>query len=581
MGFDGLFLHFMKEEIKAFAIGAKVDKVFLPSQHEVVLHLRTRNGTKRLFISVSGNAPRINFTDDNPENPEKPPMLCMLMRKHLTGAVVTDIDQHGLDRVLFIEFNATDEIGDRVRRTLVVEIMAQYSNCILLDENGDVIDALKRVDAAKSSYRVILPKEKYRLPPGQDKLALSACTPEAAVARIMSFGTLKLSSAILNALSGISPLTGRELAYRVCLGDARTDSLTSAQTLRLTHEVRLLRQSVITGACQPAYLTDENGELLEYSYMPLTLYAGGALVHTTKTLSELTDLFYAEKERRQRAKSKAEDLYKTVASLIERTVKKINVQREELDRSENAEEKRLYAELINASLYSLTKGKDTYTVPDFYHDYRPMTVPVRPDLSPAQNAQRYFKEYRKALTAKKVLAEQIERALSDLEYLKSVEDELSRATSERELGDIRTELSLAGFLKSKTGTKNRKNTPLPPRVFTTPDGFKVMVGRSNLQNDELTFRKAAKNDIWFHVQKAPGSHVILVTGDATPTQTAMEYAASTAVWFSSVRDRGTAEVDYTEVRHLKKPPAARPGFVIYHIYKTVYAKAEKRTTEAD
>lgn len=574
MAIDGIYLHFLKKELADFAIGAKVDKISLPTKYELVITLRTRTQSRKLFISVSGNSPRINFTDYSPENPMTPPMLCMLLRKQLSGAVIRDIRQLGFDRVLMIEFDATNEIGDRVKRTLAVEIMAQYSNCILLDENGIIIDALRRVDSSKSSYREILPQREYRLPPQQDKLNILEASGQLIAEKILCQHNKKLSAAILSALGGISPLISRELAYRVALDDIDVSALSDGMRERLVHEIEFLADTVRENRSRPCYLTDENGNYIDFSYMPLTLYDNSARVNFTETLSEIPEIFYFEKERLQRARSKADDLFRTVSSLIDRTTKKINVQREELAASEDMDEKRIFAELINANLYSLQKGRDFYEVPNYYDDYRTVKIPVQPHLSPSQNAQRYYKEYRKAQTAVKMLTELIEKGLKDLDYLLSVQDELSRASTEKELAEIRQELSVTGFLKSKTGTKNKKNAPLPLLEFDAPDGFRVYVGRNNLQNDMLTFRKASKNDIWFHSQKAPGSHVILSLEGREPTPRAIEFAAGTAAYFSSVRERGMVEVDYTRVRNLKKPPASNPGFVIYHIYNTLYVKAE-------
>lgn len=572
MAIDGLFLHFIKEEIKEFAVGAKVDKLYLPTRHELVILLRTRTQTRRLFVSVSGNAPRINFTRFTPENPANPPMLCMLLRKQLCGAAVTDVRQLGYDRVLFIDFDATNEIGDRVKRTLVVEIMAQYSNCILLDENGVIIDALKRIDASKSSFREILPQRTYELPPQQDKLNPEEATEEEILGKVLFFTDKKLSSAILSSVSGVSPLTAKEIAYRVTLSDPEINKLSDGVKQRLLHELAVLRGYIENGA-EPCYVVSDTGEPVEFSFMPLTsLSLRGKLV-AEESLSDILDFFFVEREKLLRAKSKAEDLFKTVSNLIERTSKKINNLREELLQAEDAETKRIYAELINANLYSLQKGSSEYEVADYYNDYKMTKIPAAEHLSPAQNAQRYYKEYRKAQTAKKVLAQQIEAASADLEYLETVRDELSRAETERELNEIRTELSGAGFLKSKTGTKNKKNAPMKPLEFISPNGSRVLVGRNNTQNDALTFKISSKNDIWFHAKKAPGSHVVLVCSEKEPLPEDIEFAAGVAAWYSSVRERGSVEVDYTKVRNIKKPPASRPGFVIYHVYSTLYVKA--------
>ena len=576
MAFDGLFLHMIKQELAGFAVGSKIDKIYLPTKYEMVIALRSRVGNKKLFISVGGNAPRIGFTESVPENPAKPPMLCMLFRKLLTGAVITGFRQQGLDRILYIDLDATNEIGDRVKRTLVVEIMAQYSNCILLDDNGRIIDSLKRVDGTKSSFREVLPGLPYVLPPAQDKLDLLSSDAEIIKKRFLLGGSKTLSSALVGTLSGFSPLLSKEIAYRVCLGDKTVDTLTEANWTRLFYELESLRNTLISGTAKPCYLTAADGELLAFSFIPLTYMANNAKMHECASLSALLDVFYSEKEKKQRARVQADDLYKTVNALLERTLKKINVRRAELPDDEEIEEKRICAELINVNIAFLPKGVSEYELQNYYDNNSIKKIKAHPELSPQKNAQKYYKEYKKAQTAKKVLAEQIENGLKEFEYLQTVQDELSRAESFSELAEIRQELKETGFVKSASSQNNQKKPTAPlPLEFKSPDGFRVLVGRNNLQNDRLSFKLAQKTDIWFHVQKAPGSHVVLCLEGAEPTVQACEYAAGLAVWFSSVRDRGKAEVDYTQVKNLKKPPASNPGYVIYHIYKTVYAQAVK------
>ena len=565
----------MKSELEAFAVGSKIDKISQPTKFELVISLRSRTGSKRLFISVGGNSPRICFTEVIPQNPSKPPMLCMLFRKLLTGAVVTGMRQQGLDRVLFIDLDATNEIGDRVKRTLVVEIMAQYSNCILLDENGIIIDSLKRVDVSKSSYREVLPKRAYVLPPSQDKLNLIEAGTDELISRIKLFGEKSLSSAVLSSVSGVSPFLSHELAYRVCLGDKKVNELSPMQLERLAEEFDGIKQTLVSGVAKPCYLTSDEGDMLEFSFMPLTLMANSAKINRCASLSETLDVFYTEREKTLRARAQAEDLFRTVNSLVERTSKKINVRREELPDEDEIEEKRVSAELINVNIAFLPKGVSSYEIENYYDENRIKIIKANPELSPQKNAQKYYKEYRKAQTAKKVLAEQIEKGIAELEYLKTVQDELTRAETVSELAEIREELRETGYLRADPKNKNRTPPVQPPLEFVSPNGFTVLVGRSNLQNDNLSFKTAKKLDIWFHVQKAPGSHVILCVNDSSPSDEDYEYAAGLAVWFSSVRDRGTAEVDYTLVKNLKKPPASNPGFVIYNVYKTIYAKAVK------
>ena len=344
---------------------------------------------------------------------------------------------------------------------------------------------------------------------------------------------------------------------------------------RSAKELSELREQLLSGKARPCYLSGPGGEYLDFSFLPLTFMANDAKIIECRSLSELLDIFYFEKEKLQRAHTQAEDLFKLVNTLTERTAKKINVRRAELPDDADIEEKRICAELINVNITSLPKGASVYEIPNYYDDNRIKKIKASPELSPQKNAQKYYKEYRKAQNAKKVLAEQIETAVSELAYLQSVQDELSRARNFAELSEIREELRQTGFLKSANQNKNKKNVPLQPYSFVSPNGFTVFVGRNNLQNDKLTHKTAKKTDLWFHVQKAPGSHVILCTDGALPADKDCEFAAGLAVWFSSVRERGKAEVDYTQIKNVKKPPAAAPGFVIYNIYKTIYAQAIK------
>ena len=573
MALDGIFLHLLAEELKEILIGAKVDKIHQTQKTELVFTLRTRSGAYRLLMSASGNAPRLHLTTHSIENPANPPMLCMLMRKHLGGATLLDICQEGSDRILKMVFSCVNEIGDRVIRTLVIEIMAQYSNIILLDENSVIIDSVKRVDMTKSSVRQILPSLKYELPPMQNKLDILTSEASEIVDAVIRKDT-RLSNAILSSVEGMSPVLCREIAFRTGGIDAVSSELTETQRAKLTFEFEVLKSTVAGRTVAPTAVADADGKLLDFSFIPITQYGSAAKYTSYESLSEVLESFYYERERLARTKSKAEDLFKAVSNLIERLAKKISNQMTELEECKGREEKRIFAELINANLYRLSKGQVVYELENYYDENNIVKIPVKPEFSPAENAQRYYKEYRKLRTAEEKLTELIEQGRQDLEYLRTVLDELNRAETEREISEIRAELADGGFVKHKSNGKVKKNQPLPPLEFTAPDGFRVYVGRNNVQNDRLSFRTASKNDIWFHIQKAPGSHVILETDGKTPTEAAMEFAAKTAAYYSSGREAGAVEVDYTQVRNLKKPAGAKPGFVIYHVYNSVLAKPE-------
>ena len=573
MALDGIFLHLLSEELKTVLIGARVDKIYQTQKVELVFLMRTRSGTYRLLLSASGNAPRLHLTTQQIENPANPPMLCMLMRKHLVGSTLIGVEQVGFDRILKLVFSATNELGDKVERSLVIEIMAQYSNIILLDENGVIIDSVKRVDASKSSVRQVLPSLLYELPPAQNKLNILSADIDEIITAAENKNT-RLGNALLASLEGMSPVLCREIAYRASASDTLSSELSETQKAKLRFELDVLKNTVANKTVSPTAVADTDGKLLDFSFIPITQYGSAGNYMSYESLSELLESFYFERERLIRTKSKAEDLFKNINNLIERLAKKINNQLVELEECKDREQKKIFAELINANLYRLGKGVPFYELEDYYNGNAPVKIPVKPELTPAENAQRYYKEYRKMRTAEEMLTGLIEEGREDLAYLRTVLDELNRAETEREIGEIRQELSDGGFIKHKNSGKQKKNQPMPPLEFTSPDGFKVYVGRNNLQNDRLSLKTAAKSDIWFHIQKAPGSHVILSLEGEKATDAAMEFAAKTAAYYSSGREAGAVEVDYTEVRNLKKPTGAKPGFVIYHVYSSVLVKPE-------
>lgn len=570
MALDGIFLNLIKEEIKREALGARVEKVHQPAKNEIVLAMRSRSSAFRLLLSCSGNAPRIHLTAFAPDNPQNPPMLCMLFRKHLTGAILEDVTQLGLDRVLFLHFNATNEIGDRVKRVLVVEIMAQHSNIILLDERDVIIDSVKRVDHLHSSVREVLPGLSYALPPAQSKLETTKSENEEIITAICAQEGKHLSAALLAVMQGMSPILCRELAFRAFGEDvAVTQGLDFSM---LSIQLDFVRHMIETNTPAPCAVCDTAGKWLDFSFLPVTQYGNAGECRYYESLCALLDAFYYERERFARTKSKAEDLFRFASNAIERTTRKINHQKADLLQNENREEKRIFAELIQANLYRLEKGSVHYVVENYYDNYKEMKIPAKPHLTPVQNAQQYFKEYRKAQTAEGILKEQIAAGEADLAYFFTVQDALSRSETERELSEIRDELQSGGYLKRKNvrgSGKQKKQSPLPPLQFTSPDGFFVFVGRNNVQNEKLSMKTAQKTDLWFHAQKMPGSHAVLSLEGREPTVAAIEFAASLAAYYSSGRQSGSVNVDFTEVKNLKKPGGSKPGFVIYHVYQTI------------
>lgn len=577
MALDGIFLHLIKSELLETALNGKVDKIHQPSREELVIHLRTKSGNKKLLLSVRANSPRIHFTQNPPDNPATPPMFCMLMRKRLLNATLTGIRQAGLDRVLYLDFDATNEIGDKEKLTLSIEIMSKYSNILLIDQNGKIVDAIRRIDLSQSTIRQILPGFPYTPPPPQTKLNITEHSTENILEQVKIFSNKSLSSALLNSMQGISPLTSRELANG--LSDGSVDEVSDRDFGVLSQRIDNLRKIVLSGSCTPFMLKDETGKPVDFSFGRIEQYGSQYRSVEYGSLSELLDEFYSECDRVERTRQKAHDLVKLLDSAISRISKKVSLQQAELRQCADREKLRINAELINANLYRLEKGALFYDVENYYDENKPIRIKADPSKSPAANAQKYFKDYRKAKTAEQMLKGLIEQSQQDLQYLETVSDALERASTQGEIDEIRQELVVSGFMKSKRKNNGKQPKLLPPLEYRTSDGFKVLVGRNNIQNDRLSLKTAAKNDMWLHTQKYPGSHTIIVSDNRQISDDAIVEAAEIAAYHSKARDSKLVPVDYTPVKNLKKPQGAPPGKVIYHVYYSVNVTPDKEKIE--
>ena len=573
MALDGILLNLAKKEILDTAQFGRVEKIHQPSREELVIHLRTKSGAKKLLLSVRANSPRIHFTQYAPENPATPPMFCMLMRKRLVNASLIDIRQSELDRVLYIDFDATNEIGDRVKLTLSIEIMAKHSNIILFDEEGKIIDALKRVDLSQSTVRQILPGFRYTSPPPQNKLNILEHSTDNIISQIKTFETKTLSSAILSSLQGVSPLTSRELAGE--FSEHFVDEVSDTGFEDLKKKIDNLRHTVETGNAVAFMLKDETGKPVDFSFMPINQYGTKYTSEEKSSFSELLDEFYFECDRLDRTRQKAQDLVKFLGSAIARISKKISLQQAELRQCADREQLRISAELINANLYRLEKGAAFYDLENYYDENKLIRIKADPSKTPAANAQKYFKDYRKAKTAEAMLTELIEQGQNDLQYLETVADSLDRASTQAEIEEIRNELVVSGFMKFKKKNNQKQPKLLPPMEYMTTDGFRVLVGRNNMQNDKLSLKTASKSDMWLHTQKFPGSHVVIISDNKEISDDAIVEAAEIAAYHSKARDAKLVPVDYTYVKHLKKPQGAPPGKVIYHVYYSVNVTPNK------
>ncbi len=578
MPLDGFTLNLLKNELAEKLIGARVEKVHQPAKDELIFHLRRREGALRLLICASANCPRIHLTEYSAENPATPPMLCMLLRKNLTGSVITALRQHGLDRILFIDFSGTNEIGDKTSFTLAVEIMAKHSNIVLINEQGLITDAVKRVDMTQSSVRQILPGCRYELPPAQNKLDLLSVDPSEAAKAIISKSGKRLSSAVLECIEGASPLVAREISACTCPGDPDAGEISGIYAERLTGKLNDIKQTLLSGKATPLLLKKDEGKPFDFTFLPITQYGFSVEEEQQESFSALLDRFYYEKDRFERTRSRSQSLLKLLGNLTARLARKLDAQRAELAECANRDELRVKGELILANQYSLEKGSLYYDLLNYYTGEN-IRIAADPALSPGANAQKYFKEYRKAKTAEQMLGELIENGEQGLAYLETVVDSINRADGFTELAEIRNELYDAGYLKRAKAEKGKRPKPLPPLRYISSDGYPILVGRNNIQNDILTFKTARKDDSWFHASKMPGSHVVVCgSGEVIPESTARE-AAALAAYHSSGRDSSRVPIDYTEVRELKKPAGAKPGKVIYHTYNTMWAVPDRELCE--
>ncbi len=578
MAFDGIFLRHIINEISPCVIGARVEKIHQPSREELVIHLRSKSGAYKLFLCIRASGPRIHIINSTPENPASPPMFCMLMRKKLTNSLLSGIRQSGLDRVVYFDFDAVNEIGDRVTLTLSVEIMAKHSNIMLTDEKSRIVDALKRVDFSRSEVRQILPGFPYTPPPAQDKLDLLNAGTDDIISRVKAYEAKAVSSALLNSVQGLSPLICREIAYR-CGEDIAVCDMNKVYETKLSEEIEKLRSTCESCGGKPFVLKDESGVPTDFSFTEIGQYSGRLTSEKKESFSQMLEEFYSEKDRAERTRQKGHDLIKFLHNAVERTSKKLDLQRIELEKCADREQLRISAELINANLYRLEKGSLYYDLENYYDNNNIIRIKADPSLSPAGNAQKYFKLYRKAKTAEQMLTELISKGEEELSYLDSVSDALDRAVTQSDIDEIKQELIISGYLKDKSKGKRKQSKPSPPLKYMTSDGFTVLVGRNNLQNDRLTFRTANKNDMWLHTQKIHGSHVIIQSDNREISDEAIVEAAEIAAYHSRANSAKLVPVDYTYVKNLKKPPASPPGKVIYHVYYSVNVTPDKNKIE--
>ena len=569
MAFDAYFLTAVLDEIRQKALGGRVEKIHQPSRDTVILQLRCEGGREKLLIAANPAAPRLHLTAASPENPDQPPMFCMLLRKHLSGARLAEIVQLPMERMVRFSFDCTDEMGYPVQKSLVVELMGRTCNIYLLDPQDRILDCLRRIGLDESSHRAALPGLLYQLPEPVSKQDPRQLTNRDYVNLLTAPGADILADRLMDHLGGLSPLVCREAALFVAGDtDARVSGLDAgaAEKLELFFGEHLAHPA-------PYYYAQPDGTPKQFAFCPIRQYGG---CQQAASFQELLDSYYIVRDKKDAIRQKSQAMRKTVSNLCQRITRKLAIQEKELAATLDRERLRQLGDIVTANLHRITKGQTVLQAEDFYDpDMKIVDIPLSVTLSPQQNASKFYKDYARMKTAEKELTRQMELGQQELSYLQSVLDELNRAETDGELEEIRQELHAGGYVRMDGAKKRMKQAKLAPMRFESTDGYPIYVGRNNRQNDELTFKLARKDDIWLHAQKVHGSHVIISCGGTTPPDDTITQAAQLAAYYAESTGGQNIPVDVTLVKQVKKTPGGKPGMVIYHTYRTVIVNPYK------
>ena len=581
MPLDAITINAVANELVGSVVGTKIDKVQQPERDTLLLSLRGGGQNMKLLLSAGVGTARTHLSTETYENPQSPPMFCMLLRKHLVGARISGLSQPNMERMLVFELDTYDEMCVETKKQLIVEMMGRNSNIILTEADGHIIDCLRRVDGDMSRVRQVLPGLLYRLPPEQEKPGFfSVSADEKAELWKSANPEVPADKWLMDTFSGISPLICREICYSAT-GDTSkvTAEFSDAEkALFIKNLIEVEKRSKEANFVPTMLIIDDKPT--DFSFMPIAQYEKAAEIKTYPDFSTLLEDFFTRRGKQEQMRRKSQALYKSVKSAHERELRKLSLRREELRKSGERELNRKRGDLITANLYRIKKGDRLAEVDNYYEEDCPkLHIPLDPLKTPQQNAAAYYKEYNKAKTAEKYLGDLIEKGEKEEAYLESVMDEILRSESERDLAEIRRELTETGFIRVQKTAKREKIKETAPLRFLSGSGKEILVGRNNLQNDKLTTKTARRTDMWLHVQRIHGSHVIISSeGDIPDEQTLFE-AATLAAFYSQGRDSGKIPVDYTQVRFVKKPSGAMPGAVIYTDYKTLIVTPDEKLVE--
>ncbi|HHW66758.1 MAG: hypothetical protein PWP07_1916 [Epulopiscium sp.] len=577
MALDGIVISNIVYELKKLLLGGRIDKIYQPESDEIVLHTRGKGSSYRLLLTSHSNHPRLHITNHNKKNPESPPMFCMLLRKHLSGGKIVDVIQPDFERIVEFHIESLNEMGDLCIKKLIIEIMGRHSNIILTDSDNRILDSIIHVSKDKSSVREVLPGRIYVRPPSQDKLN-PLLVPDNDFGKFLK-GTngTKLQQAIYKSFSGISPVVASEICYRAHLDPSLyLEELTDENRNALSNVMQHLFSLIKNNSFTPQIILHPNtNEPVDFSSIEMTQFLDYKK-QSFDSISEVIELYYAEKDNLSRIKQKSNDIHKIIQNNLERCYKKKDLQLQKLKEVSDREYLRVYGELITANIYAISKGMNSFETINFYEEEQPLvTIPLDPMLTPSENAQLYFKQYNKAKRTHLALIEQLKQTEEEIQYLESLLTATESSTDESDINDIRYELKEQGYIKMRNPKQSKNQVKSKPLHFYSSDGFDIYVGKNNRQNDELTLRFASPSDLWFHTKDIPGSHVIIKTQNKEVPHTTILEAANLAAFYSKAKTSSNVPVDYTLKKNVKKPNGAKPGMVIYDHYNTIYITPDK------
>ncbi len=578
MALDGVFIYSLADELSNALAGAKIDKIYQPEKDEILIHIRKQRESIKLLLSASSSNPRAYITSEPPkENPGVPPTFCMLLRKSLTGGRIVDVTQPDFERIISITVEVYDELKNKKNMNLIIEIMGKHSNIILVDSlENKIVDSIKRVPLSISSYRQVLPGNRYMSPPPQDKLNPMDEIPLSKFSEVIRGSNAPVFKSVYQSFKGISPLVSREILHRASVDESSPAmSLESFEIEKIydsfTRVFGQLKNKIFSPCISIDRATDS---LIAFSCIRLTMYSSYSYIESSSP-SFILEKYYTQRDNKERIKQKTINLRKNISNKLDRLYKKLQKQNEELLEAQNAPHFKLQGELITSYIYMIQKGMEEISLQNFYDENGgEITVKLNKNLTPSENAQKYFKKYSKLKNASIMLSDQIKMTKAEADYLENVLYSIENCENISEIEEIRNELIAEGLVKDRV---KKKKDPKPsaskesePLHFFSSDGFEILVGKNNKQNDRLTLKIASPSDVWLHTKNIPGSHVIIKTDDGEASEQAVLEAATLAAYFSKAKMSAKVPVDYTERKNVKKPSGSKPGMVIYETNKTVY-----------